>query len=187
MRHSSPTHSTPDRLSSLLAALPLVLGLAAVPAMVQARNATPPAALQGVVSPVVDGNTLVVTPAGAAPVMIHLRDIDAPGLCQAWGEEARRALSEWALNRFASVRTGGRDSAGRVVGVVFVEGVNLNQRMVEEGHAWSVRTRWDQGPMVRQERMAHSLGRGLHGVAGSIMPRDFRRAYGNCPAAPASP
>jgi endonuclease YncB( thermonuclease family) len=165
-----------------LAVLPGVL-----PASVHARNAAPAAALQGVVSRVVDGNTLAITPPGGAPLVVRLRDIDAPGLCQAWGEEARRALSEWALNRAASVRTDGRDSAGRVAGVVFVEGANLNQRMVEEGHAWSVRTRWDQGPLVRQERMAHSLGRGLHGVAGSIMPRDFRRAYGNCPAAPASP
>jgi endonuclease YncB( thermonuclease family) len=172
------------RSPAALAALMLPLALAPVAAL--ARNA-PPAALEGLVTQVADGNTLTVTPRGGAPVVVRLRDSDAPELCQAWGEEARRALSEWALNRPATVRTSGRDGAGRVVGIVFVEGLNLNQHLVEEGHAWSVRTRWDQGPLVRQERVAHSLGRGLHAVAGSVMPREFRRAYGACPAVPANP
>jgi endonuclease YncB( thermonuclease family) len=168
-----------------MAALLLLLPLAMGPAEAVAKKPAPVASLQGLVTRVTDGNTLIVTPSGGAPVLVRLRDIDAPELCQAWGDEARRALAEWALNRPASVRASGRDAVGRVVGVVLVEGANLNQRMVEEGHAWSVRTQWDQGPLVRQERMAHSLGRGLHGVAGSMMPRDFRRAYGGCPAAPA--
>ncbi len=183
MRRPIRTSPGPRRwLAALWPLLPLALG----PAVALAK-AAPAAAMQGLVTRVTDGNTLTVTPSGAAPVVVRLRDIDAPELCQPWGDEARKALSEWTLNRPATVRLSGRDGAGRVLGVVFVEGANLNQRMVEEGQAWSVRTRWDQGPMVRQERMAHSLGRGLHGVSGSIMPRDFRRAYGPCPAVPASP
>jgi endonuclease YncB( thermonuclease family) len=160
----------------------LLVCLAAAPGVAAARP--PPAAtLEGLITQVGDGNTVTLTPERSGPVLVRLRDIDAPGLCQPWGEEARRALSEWALNRPATVRIGAREGPGRVVGLVLVEGANLNQRMVEEGHAWSIRTRWDQGPMVREERMAHSLGRGLHGVSGSMMPRDFRRAHGACPAA----
>ena len=38
------------------------------------------------------------------------------------------------------------------------------------------------GPLVKQERMAKSLGRGLHATAGAVMPREWRRR-GPCPAA----
>jgi hypothetical protein len=43
-----------------------------------------------------------------------------------------------------------------------------------------VRTRWDQGPYVKQERQAKALGRGLHGQGGAVMPSEFRRTR-KCP------
>jgi Excalibur calcium-binding domain len=59
-------------------------------------------------------------------------------------------------------------------------------RMVEEGHAWSVRTQWDRGPLVGQERMARALRRGLHGLPSPVVPREFRQGHGPClPAAAA--
>ncbi|MCB1983320.1 MAG: excalibur calcium-binding domain-containing protein [Rhodoferax sp.] len=52
--------------------------------------------------------------------------------------------------------------------------------MVAEGHAWSLRTKWDRGPYVAQERMARSLDRGLHAAGGAIAPAEFRRRNGPC-------
>jgi endonuclease YncB( thermonuclease family) len=69
---------------------------------------------------------------------------------------------------------------------VWVDEVDLGRHMVEEGQAWSLRTRFDQGPLVKQERMAHALGRGLHGASVVVMPRDYRRIHGPCPS-PAGP
>ena len=140
----------------------------------------PPVTVQGVVTHVTDGDSLWVTPPGQPGIEVRLRDIDAPEICQVWGEQARRALEERVLGRPVALRISGRDSYGRTLGYVNVDGVDAGRWMVEEGHAWSIRTRWDRGPLVKQERMATALGRGLHSVPGAVMPREFRRDHGPC-------
>lgn len=141
----------------------------------------PPKAVQGIVTHVTDGDTLWLKPADGKPIEVRLRDIDAPEICQPWGEDSRKALSELALNKVASLQTYARDSYGRAVGVVMVEDTNLSRAMVENGHAWSVRSKWDQGPLVKQEKMAHALRRGLHSQGGAIQPWEWRRSRGPCP------
>jgi hypothetical protein len=46
--------------------------------------------------------------------------------------------------------------------------------------AWSIRSRWDQGPLVKQEKMARALSRGLHATPGAMQPKEFRRLHGTC-------
>jgi micrococcal nuclease len=138
--------------------------------------------VQGVVSKVQDGDSLWLKPADGPPIVVRLRDIDAPELCQAWGEEAHRALADLALGKPAVLHINGRDAHGRTLGTVMVDDVNLSRRMVEDGNAWSNRSRWDQGPLVKQERMAKALGRGFHATAGAEPPWQFRKRNGRCPA-----
>jgi endonuclease YncB( thermonuclease family) len=143
------------------------------------------AVLEGLVTQVPEGDSLWLTPTDKPALLLVLKDIDAPEPCQVYGEESRRALAELALNRRAAVRIQGRDAQGRTVAVVLVEGVDLSVRMVEEGHAWSTRSKWDLGPLVKQERMARALNRGLHAGGNALMPREFRRMHGPCvPPAP---
>lgn len=139
--------------------------------------------VQGVVSKVTDGDSLWLTPAGKPPIEIRLRDIDAPEACQPWGNEARAALAELVLNKVATLQTSGRDTYGRTVGALMIDDLNVGKFMVENGHAWSTRSRWDQGPLVKQEKMARALSRGLHGTPGAVQPVDFRRSHGKCDAA----
>lgn len=160
-------------------ALLLLIGAASPVPAVLAAEATAPR-VQGVVSQVHDGDRLSIQPADGPAIEVRLRDMDAPELCQAGGDEARRALADLALNKPAVLQPSGRDGQGRVMGMVTVDDVNLNRRMVEEGHAWSIRTRWDQGPLVKQERMAKALGRGLHAAGGAEPPWQFRKRNGPC-------
>lgn len=160
-------------LAAALLALALVL-----PAVAKPRSK--PAPLQGVVTQVSDGDTLRFTPAGQSPIVVRLANIDAPEICQAWGPEARRALTDLALNKAATLQPTGRDSYGRTVGVLVVEGANVAQSLVEGGHAWSLRWRNDAGPFVKQERMAKALNRGLHEGGRAVKPADFRRINGPC-------
>ena len=156
--------------------------LAALIAASTLAAAAPAAPIEGVVSKVVDGDTLWFTAAGKPPLVVRLRDIDAPEICQPWGDQAQRALTELALNKTATLRIAARDAHGRTLGSVFVDAVDLGQLLVAEGHAWSTRTRYDQGPLVKQERMAKALGRGLHTLGGNVAPWDFRAAHGSCAA-----
>ena len=143
-------------------------------------QATEPRGVQGVISKVTDGDSLWLTPAGKKPIEVRLRDIDAPESCQPWGAQARTALAELALNKVATLQISGRDSYGRTIGVLMIDDLNVGKHLVENGHAWSTRSRWDQGPLVKQEKMARALSRGLHRTPGAVQPVEFRRAHGRC-------
>lgn len=166
-----------------LAALGLVLAAAAVAA------AKPTPSWNGRVTHVSDGDTLWVQPAdgATAPVAIRIVDIDAPEICQPWGPQARDALQERAGGRDVIVRPVGRDGYGRTLARVTLDDLNLGPWLVQEGHAWSQRTRWDQGPLVKQETQARALRRGLHAQPEPVSPKEFRRRHGPCERAAASP
>ncbi len=167
-------------LHQLLALLTGLLMAAAAPAAAPAK-AAPTKALQGIVTQVTDGDTLWLKPADGKPIEVRLRDIDAPEICQPWGDDARKALSELTLNKVASLQIFARDKFGRALGTLMIEDTNVSRFMVENGHAWSTRSRWDQGPLVKQEKMARALTRGLHSQGGAIQPWEWRRTRGACP------
>ncbi len=137
--------------------------------------------LQATVARVTDGDSLWLEPLSpGAPVELRLEGIDAPEICQAWGPEAKQALADLVLGRQVSVKTSGRDTHGRTLGTVYLGTQNINKTLVQEGHAWSTRYKYDRGPYVADERMAKALSRGLNRDGGAIMPRDFRRLNGPC-------
>ena len=151
--------------------------------------AAPPRASDfvGTVVHVVDGDSVAVQPsAGGASVEVRLSGIDAPEICQPWGAEAREALRALVDGREVLVAVVGRDDHGRTLARLTVDGVDVGERLVRDGHAWSYRYRDDRGPFVAQERMARALGRGLHADGQAMPPRDFRRRHGPCrgPAVP---
>ncbi len=169
------------RLIAVLLCLSSLGGsLAAAPAV------TP---LEGTVTRVTDGDSLWLEPsAGGAPVQLRLQDIDAPEICQPWGAEAKQALQQLVLKKAVSVRVSGRDTHGRTLGTLYLDTLNVNRSMVQEGHAWSNRYKFDRGPYVADERMAKALSRGLNRDGGAVMPKDFRRDHGPCTSGePASP
>jgi micrococcal nuclease len=164
----------------------LLCGALAAGPCLAAAPAARSAGVQGTVTSVVDGDSLWVTPdGGGKAIEVRLAGIDAPEICQAHGPEARQFLVELVLKRPVRlvVARGGtaHDRYGRTLGTVFRSDGEVNRRMVEEGHAWSIRGKWDRGPYVSQERMARALNRGLH-KAGSaaLRPKDFRQRHGPC-------
>jgi endonuclease YncB( thermonuclease family) len=141
----------------------------------------PGQALSGTVVRVTDGDSLWLEPVPPGPaVELRLQDIDAPEICQPWGPEAKRALQDLVLNKSVSVRVSGRDTHGRTLGTLYLDTLNVNKTLVQEGHAWSHRFKFDRGPYVADERMAKALSRGFNTDPGAIMPRDFRRDHGPC-------
>lgn len=160
----------------------LILGLGLLPiGWSGLAGAAPASPVQGMVTAVSSGETLTLTLADQKQISVRLRDIDAPEPCQPWGVEARAALSTLALNKVATLQASGRDAQGRTVGNLMLDDLNVSRFQVENGHAWSVRTRWDQGPLVKQEKMARALTRGLHATPGAVPPKEFVRRHGRCP------
>ena len=157
-----PMATLAPRIARALAAV--LIGLAGSPEPTRAAApARPSTGIEGTVTSVVDGDSLWLTPAGGGrAIEVRLAGIDAPEICQDGGAEARAFLAGLALKKPARLLPGrsgtARDAYGRTLGTLIVEGVEVNRRLVEEGQAWSLRVRWDQGPYVAQERMARALG-----------------------------
>jgi hypothetical protein len=124
---------------------------------------------------------LRVQPESGQPVDVQLEGLVWPLPCQPGGQEARKALQEWAHAREVTVRLHGAVRQGQVRGTVTIGTTVLNRRLVEEGHAFSSRTRWDQGPYVKQERLASALNRGVFVDGKALPPTEYQRVNGACP------
>jgi endonuclease YncB( thermonuclease family) len=184
-RHDRTAEPTPARRLGLASTsvwtLALLWTLACPPAAA--------AALTGVVQRVVDGDSFFLDRPGQPPLAVRISNIDAPEICQPWGEEAKAALEALVLNQTVTARTASRDRQGRTLARVRVGELDVGQRLVADGHAWSARSRSGRGPALKQERVAASLRRGLHDSTGAVYPADFVEKHGPCPppgsAAPA--
>jgi endonuclease YncB( thermonuclease family) len=174
----------PTRRRPLLAAvLALVFAgaLAASVAAAAAQSPKLPAAFEGRVVQVLDGETLVLRLPDKSEQTVRLRHIDAPEPCQPGGPESTQALVDQALGKDVQVRDARRlGSAGRLQAAVLLDGLDLSRRQVAEGQAWSLRWRHDTGPLVKEERMAQALRRGLHAAGNAEMPQAFRQRHGPC-------
>ena len=146
--------------------------------------ATPPGhAWAGLVTYVVDGDTVRVRPLqGGKPVSVRVKGIDAPEICQDGGSRARDALKRRAFGQRVVVHGIGRDDYGRLLAQIVMDGDDLGGWMVEAGHAWSYRYRGQPGPYAAQQRRAQAAGRGLFASGGTVAvyPAVFRKERGSC-------
>lgn len=135
----------------------------------------------GRVEYVVDGDTVHVrSSSGGELYKIRLLGIDAPEICQSWGQQARRALDERLAGRQVTVRSADKDDYQRLLATVWLDGQDVGAWMVTQGHAWSYRWRDQAGPYVRQESDARRQSLGLFSDAGAQTPHSFRRRHGSC-------
>lgn len=156
--------------------LVLLLGLALSP-WTQATTTS----WAGTVTHVSDGDTLWVRPQrGGAPRAVRLDGIDAPELCQAYGETARAALVGRVLGQTVQVRVRRHDDYGRALARLSLRGQDVGGWLVSQGHAWSYRYRGQSGPYARQESQARARRLGLFRQARAELPREFRRRHGSC-------
>jgi endonuclease YncB( thermonuclease family) len=138
--------------------------------------------LPGQVTRVVDGDTLWFQPdePGEPLVAVRLRGIDAPETCQAWGRQATAALREQVQGRPVTLRTHGQDDYRRTLGTLSVGDVDINARLVTQGHAWAWRDAHGRSPYLQQEASAHANRHGLHADPAAETSWDFRRRHGRC-------
>lgn len=143
------------------------------------------AAFDAVVSRVVDGDTVWVRPiAGGPPEQVRIEGIDAPEICQAFGQRSRDALAARVLHKRVTLTPGSKDDFRRTVARLRAGPDDIGGWMVAQGHAWSYRFRGDPGPYAAQERRAREARRGLWSAPSAQRPRDFRLRHGACSPPP---
>jgi endonuclease YncB( thermonuclease family) len=135
----------------------------------------------GVVTHVTDGDTVWVKELGEPLArQIRIDGIDAPEICQTYGEHARAALIAKALGQQVLVHSRRMDQYGRLLATLSLNGHDLGEWMVSQGQAWSYHFRRHAGPYALQEAHAQSLRLGLFADGRAERPRDFRKRHGSC-------
>lgn len=137
--------------------------------------------LTGRVVGVSDGDTITVLDASRQQHKVRLQGIDAPESRQAFGNVSKRGLSDLVAGRQVEGRFDKEDRYGRLLGVVFEGGQDVNLAMVSRGLAWHYTFyQRDQSILDRQryalaQQQARQAGLGLWRDAQPTPPWDFRR------------
>lgn len=137
--------------------------------------------LSGKVVGIADGDTLTVL-VDKVGVKVRLEGIDAPERAQPFGARSREKLSELVFGKTVRVVTYGTDRYGRTLGVVFIDGENVNAKMVESGLAWHYKRYSSDAELDRLEREARREKRGLWRDQAPVEPWNWR-ARGKAKAA----
>ena len=134
------------------------------------------AEIRGKVVGVSDGDTItVLDELDQGTFRIRLDKIDAPEKKQAFGIRSKHYLSGLIFGRKVTVRFKTVDRYGRIVGVVFCNGVEINLQMVQNGFAWHY-GHFDKTPAyIEAEKQAREEKKGLWAEPDPINPYEFRK------------
>ena len=135
---------------------------------------------------VTDGDTITVTQNGFKST-IRLVGIDAPEKSrkkhepgQPFSQASTKYLASMVLNKNVDIVPYGNDRYGRTLGVVYVDGKNVNLEMVKAGLAEVYRGKpasgFDNDPYDKAENEARSAGKGMWSLGDKyISPKEWRK------------
>jgi endonuclease YncB( thermonuclease family) len=89
---------------------------------------------------VMDGDTVMAL-RGGHKIKIRLANIDAPEKEQGFGRQSRDSLREMVGKKVVRIDSLAVDRYGRIVGLISVDGHNINQEQVRRGMAWASKSR----------------------------------------------
>lgn len=122
---------------------------------------------------VTDGDTITVL-ANGFHCEVRLRDIDAPEANQKFGAEATRALETMLGREAVKVAWRERDKYGRFVGTVYLDGQDINLKMIQLGLAWNYVPQSTNALYASEELDARNRRVGLWLGADPMAPWLFR-------------
>jgi endonuclease YncB( thermonuclease family) len=129
--------------------------------------------LSGKVLRIIDGDTFVFQ-AEEGSLKVRMDGIDAPEKDQEFGLEAKEFLNAY-LYKKGTLQNKGVDRYGRTLGVLFVDGVNVNLVMVQKGFAWHYKKYSDDVALADAENRARRLKVGLWKDEGALAPWEWRK------------
>lgn len=143
-------------------------------------SAAPLSVRAGVVTRVVDGDTVWVQTSASKPLLkVRIQGIDAPEICQKGGLQAQEALQNRVLRQSVTVTSGAQDGYGRTVGKLYWQGQDMGRWLVANGHAWVYSFHHQKGPYTHDFAQAQAQRRGVFSQAAEE-PRLFRKRQGSC-------
>ena len=138
------------------------------------KNGFKPVQVVGECVYVYDGDTVLVD-AGGKKTKIRLYGIDAPELSQEFGDKSRALLSRLVEKKRITVSVTGEDKYGRLIGVVFFDGMDVNALMLKNGAAWHYKDYDKSTEYAELESLARKERLGLWATRSIMAPWDYRK------------
>ncbi len=130
---------------------------------------------EGKVVSITDGDTITVLDDAKAQHKVRLLGIDAPELKQPFSQGSKQALVKKVFGKRVAVKWRDKDRNGRLLGVVTIDGRNVNSALVAEGWAWHfVRYTQSKG-LEAAEKAGRAKQIGLWAGENPIAPWDWRK------------
>jgi endonuclease YncB( thermonuclease family) len=130
-----------------------------------------------------DGDTIKVCTAEHQLLRIRLSWIDAPEMGQAFGNNAKQAMSALVFGKDVELRPHAIDRYGRLVAMVFVDGRDTGLELIRQGLAWAYEyylTREGTAELQQSYTMAETAARvsriGLWQDNDPVPPWEWRKA-----------
>lgn len=166
------------RIAVILLAAIASLSASALPSLAFFRT------VEGVVRKVIDEDTITVVTGNGTKLLIRLYGIDGPEIRhgnrpgQPYGEESKTALESMILGRKVRIDIVDTDPHKRLVGMIYLGTLNVNEEMVKQGWAWAY-GEYNKGPgksdFIEDERQAKENKRGLWQQSDPLPPWEYRR------------
>lgn len=121
-----------------------------------------------------DGDTITVLTQNKESIKVRLYGIDAPETKQDFGKASKQYLSSLLAGRIVEVKSNGQDRYGRVLGIIYLDGADINAKTVEEGYAWAF-VKYSKIYAAQQSKAMKNKA-GLWRQKDPQTPWDFRKA-----------
>lgn len=102
--------------------------------------------------------------------------IDAPERGQDFGTVARQQLNNLCYGKTVTIENKGEDQYGRVLGIVYIDGMNVNEYMVRNGLAWYYRHFVNDPRLDSLEQLARKEKVNIWSMKNPISPYEFRKS-----------
>ncbi len=138
--------------------------------------AAPPKVVEefsGKVIGVTDGDTIKVL-VNKETITVRLEGIDAPESGQSFGKKSKEALSEVVADKTVTVKKTGTDKYKRTLGILILEDVDVNAKLIEDGWAWHFTKYNDEERLAKLEESARRAKRGLWADDNPLAPWEYR-------------
>ena len=92
--------------------------------------------VQGIISKVIDADTVIIESDGGSKYRVRLLGIDAPEIKQEHGKEATKYLSNMVLGKNLTVIGSNKDKYQRLLGKLILDDNDINLNLIKNGMAW---------------------------------------------------
>ena len=137
--------------------------------------------ITGTIDSVIDGDSIMITSKGKE-VEIRLFGVDTPEKTQAFGQSAKNFTGAMASGKEIRVEPISKDQSGKIVAMVFVNGINLNEQIISQGFGWVYRQYCKErfcADWLKLESTAKASQKGLWADANPTPPWEYRQKQRN--------